>query len=204
MRLARYALAGIAIGAVAALTAPALGLFRADPHQPALVSDEVHQLVSLKTQDGKTASLWSAPTTDGGVCTLFHLAPASSAATPPGLGNSGSDCTIGPSRAPQPAPFQTSLNWLASDTGSGFRLIFYGHVSAASRISRVELSSGAGTFELPFAKGYFLGELPSVASAGDLPMKDAPYVLHGYGSDGRLLASLDLAHVVAMSSPPQR
>jgi len=204
MRLASYALAGIAIGAVAALTAPAFGLFRADPHQPALVSGKVRQLVSLGMQDGNVASVWTAPTTDGGVCILFRLAPASSAATPPDLGTSGSDCVIGPARAPQPAPFQTSLNWIASDTRSEFRLIFYGHVSASSRIGRVELSSRAGAVELPFGKGYFLGQLPSVSSAGELPSEGAPYVLHGYGSDGRLVASLDLAHIVAMSSPPQR
>ena len=81
-------------------------------------------------------------------------------------------------------------------------MIVYGHVSAASRISRVDLSSGSGTKTLPFARGYFLTELPDVPSAGALPSADAPFVLDGYGTDGRLVASLDLAHVVAMSSPP--
>lgn len=199
----RYVLAGVAVGALAAVASPALGLLSASSHQPTLVSDEVQQLLSLELQNGRVASLWQAPTADGGVCTLRHVAPASSAATPPSLGTSGSDCIAGPSRAPQPAPFQTSLSWTRSDSGSGYGLTLYGHVSAASRISRVNLSYGTGEQTLAFAKGYFLVALPDVHAAGELPRENAPYVLEGYGSDGRLIASLDLAHVVAMSSPPQ-
>jgi hypothetical protein len=203
MRRTRYALAGIAIGAVAAVASPALGLFGANGHEPALVADKVQHLVSLELRNGKTASLWQGPTADGGVCTLFHVAPASSAATPPTLGTAGYDCIAGPARAPQPAPFQTALDWTRSDTGSGYGLIVYGHVSVASRISRVDLSVDGSVQRLPFAKGYFLVELPDVPAAGDLP-NDGPYVLKGYGSDGRLVASLDLAHVVEMASPPKR
>lgn len=195
--------AGIAIGAVAAAVSPALGVFRTSPQQPALVAGQVQHLLSVELENGKTASLWQGPTSDGGVCTLFHVAPASAAATPPTLATAGADCVAGPARAPQPAPFQTSLDWTRSDTGSGYGLIVYGHVSAASRIGRVDLSAGGTVRRLPLARGYFLVELPDVPAAGDLP-GDGPYVLEGYGGDGRLVASLDLAHAVAMASPPQR
>ena len=200
-RLAKYALAGVAIGAVAAVASPAVGLFGRSGHQPTLAG-KAQQLVALTAPNGKAVSLWQAPTTDGGVCVLLHVGQASAAA-PPGLADSGSDCISGPSRLPQPAPFQTALNWGRPGDGSAYTLIVYGHVSAASRISRVDLSSGSGTQALPFAKGYFLTELPDVPSAGALPAQDAPYVLKGYDNDGSLIASLDLAHVVAMSSPSQ-
>lgn len=201
-RVAKYALGGIAIGVVAAVASPAVGLFRTNGHQPTLAPGKAQQLLALTAQNSQAVSLWQAPTSDGGVCILLHVGQSSSSATAD-LRNSGSDCIGGPSRAPQPTPFQTSLNWLRSGDGSAFNLIVYGHVSAASRISRVDLSSGSGTQALPFARGYFLAELPDVPSAGALPTQDAPYILKGYGNDGDLIASLDLAHVVAMSSPSQ-
>jgi hypothetical protein len=196
----RYVLAAAA-GAlllVAAASAVAAGhhLFdrlRSDPRVPGIVGARVQELLSLPTPAGEV-SLWIGPTQAGGRCVYLHIGDRAGpgAASP----NGGSQCDVGPSSR-QRIPINTNLTWYP--VRGSFTLLVDGHVAPDSRIAKIELRSAAGARALPLAKGYFLANI-TVAPQGQLPA-GGPYVLVGFGKDGREVARVDLGRIAQSSSP---
>ena len=197
-----YAAVGLAGVVTVLLAAPALGngritIFGHGPNGAEIELGQLRQVVATPTSNGKQAALWVGPTTDGGRCAVLRVAADAATSPPDTIRNNGGWCEGAPLR-PQSAPIATTVNWLSRGDG-GFDLVLAGRVSPS--IARVALQSASGAMPLPLGGGYFVGQLPASAAAGELPTDGAPYVVVGYDRAGAKVASVDLAQLLASSSP---
>lgn len=197
----RHALVAAALGLVAVVAAPALGvghglfgLLDSDPRVPGIVGNRVQQLVSVPTPAGE-ASLWVGPTEASGRCVFIHVGGVANGGVP--TPNGGSQCDIGPS-APQTLPIATNLTWYPAN--GTFTLLIDGHVAPGSRITRVVMKAGAQARVLTLAKGYFLADV-ATAPQGQLPANGTPYVLVGYDKNGQEVSRVDLQRLAGSAGP---
>jgi hypothetical protein len=189
----------VAVTSVAVAT-PALGLdhrvINLFKHSgtPATSIDlaNAQRLVAIPSLNGRVIALWEAPNEAGGGCTFLQVAPLG--ATPDASGRG----ICSPTNVPQPATFQTILNWgLGPDMTSP---VVWGHVADGSGVARVELTSASGSTPLAFNGGYFLGRLPSGGTTGHLP-PGGPFAIVGYDSAGGKVAAVDLGTLIHDSTP---
>jgi hypothetical protein len=156
----------------------------------------MHRLVSGHTSTGEYASLWQAPTTDGGRCVFLRFAKDPLAV--PRAGYDGGACS--PAGAAYRDPIAVAVHWLPA-AQKGFQVLLTG-LHAEPEITQLELKSGASSSPLVFERGHFIGELPSVPSAGELPAGSGPYIVVGYDSAGNEVASVNVnAQIAAMAAP---
>lgn len=161
------------------------------------------KLVSLTLGSGQVVSTWQAPAVNGnGVCTFeAYSAPASADALPTQASSAKCNTTPTPSRWPSPGhPIETWIQGTYDASTNSYRMLLGGHVDPASGISQIELQTPSGTTALPFASGYYLGELANSPSADSLPA-GGPYKLIGLDSAGRKVANVSLEEVVRLASP---
>lgn len=176
----------IALTAVAsALAIPAFGE-RGDRRSPVIDFAKGHRLVSAELRSGKHASLWRAPTAEGGHCVFLELAEDRDAAP--------SDTRSGPGHCAPPAavqlvPIAAFITWVRAPSVS-FNVLVDGKIASTSGIRRIELQSSTASVPLPVQDGYFVGELAAVTSAGSMP--SGSNLLIGYNSGGREVARVDL------------
>jgi hypothetical protein len=134
---------------------------------------------------GTTIALWKVPAKGGWECVFEgSLFPAEwPSGGPPGAGG----C-----RAPgqQPAP-PSDHAFESTSFAGGPAGVISGHVNPASGIARVELHEASGSQTLPFANGYFLGQLPPGGKMGELP-PGGPFTVVGYDAAGKEVASYEL------------
>jgi hypothetical protein len=65
---------------------------------------------------------------------------------------------------------------------------------------QVELHDARGSTTLPFANGYFLGQLPEGGSPGTLP-PGGPFTIVGYDATGKEVATADLKELIKVRTP---
>jgi hypothetical protein len=166
---------------------------------PVLARGSAEKLVELTlTADfsiwtsGDAIAVWRARTEDGWQCTFVAgVDPAQwSSRGLPG----GGDCGP-PGRRPQPRP-DAFLESGFSSPGNVIR----GHVNPASGFVWVELRSAAGSRELAFAHGYYLGQLPPGGEVGELP-PGGPFSVLGYDAEGNEVASVEVRARPEMPTP---
>jgi hypothetical protein len=73
--------------------------------------------------------------------------------------------------------------------------ILSGQVSAASGITRVELSSSTGSSPLSLGRQQYIGELPTSAADASMP-SGGPFVVIGYDATGEEVARTNLNSLV--------
>ena len=114
----------------------------------------------------------------------------------------GGTCSLSPGRRPPPGqPFSTGLSFTLQE--GVYKVLLQGQVAPDLGIARVTLRSATGETAIPFANGYYLGQLPETGSSGTLP-PGGPYALVGYDRAGHVVATQDLGEVVARSAPKAR
>jgi hypothetical protein len=203
-RLSRWGYAAVGLAGVVTvlLAAPALGngritIFGHSPNGVEIELGQLRQVVAIQTSNGEQAALWVGPSTAGGRCAVLRVAADASTSPPDTIRNNGGWCEGEPLR-PQSAPITTTMNWLSRGDG-GFDLVLAGRASPS--VARIELQSASGATPLPLGGGYFVGELPTSAAAGELPTDGAPYAVVGYDHAGARVATVDLAELLASASP---
>lgn len=175
---------------------------QAPPAEPNPDIAHAQKLVQLTLQTdfslwkaGTTVAIWQAPAGHGMTC--FWVASAASPdpgltthGIPGGPGGCGKTITGQPSDGHPFAPLMLTIG------GGGLIL---GHVSSERGIERVALASAAGTVELPFDHGWFLGQLPAGPRA-ELP-PSGPFTLIGYDGAGNAIVRQNIKAVARESAP---
>ena len=145
---------------------------------------------------GDTVAIWVAPSSTDGFCDYVSWADPASHPTPGGdaMPGGGACGTTDPPRSSPGHPF-TDVSMDVSGGG-----LVQGYVAPSSGISRVVLTSAKGATTLPFAGGWFLGQLPPGAVAGHLP-EGGPFALVGYDAAGREVTRFDLDAMHDQATP---
>jgi hypothetical protein len=202
------AVAFAATAAVAALVVPGpglgylRGLFAGDPAPPGvkdviaganrgapanlapqIEADKTHKLIQIQMSDGRTATLWVAPSKSGGVCSYVQRGHRLS-------GGAGCRGETLPASAP--------IDWLLQGGTQDDRVVLVsGSVSDRVRDLRVAYDDGtAETLELN--QGFFLFEIPSQR----LQPGRQPTSLVGYDGNGAEVGRVALGGVGIYPSSP--
>ena len=170
------------------------------PPRPARIDTErAERLVAFHTTSpfgtypsGTELAVWRAPANDGWVCTFVEAAPLPRELF--GMGGGGGSCV---SRTPPPPTGEPPIR---SEFSVGPAGVFDGQVSRDAGIARMGFRSAAGEVPLAFENGFFIGQLPDGdVHAGVLP-SGGPFVIVGYGVDGKVVASLDVEKTIRRAS----
>lgn len=172
------------------------------PTRPRVNLDKARKLVALTLSSdfsiwkkGTIVAVWHAPTLDGREC--VYVAPASP--RPSGVSRS---LPSGPGVCGMPAAqrprSENPFAEMSFSVASGGLIM--GRVEPTSGIVRVELHDATGSRPLPFAGGYFLGQLPEGGSPGKFP-PGGPFTIVGYDAAGNKIASVDLEERYAEAGP---
>jgi hypothetical protein len=158
-------------------------------------SSQAHALVSTPSGPNEVATLWQAPTKQGGHCDFIVLADPTAATAPPTSANGGADCypTLAITRATDAAapPVGVTLSWSRNADASVTTLVT-GATRPSSHVARIELKSAAGVVSVPFAHGHYLASLPGSAAVGQLPTAGGPISMIAYDAKGAIVVTLDL------------
>jgi hypothetical protein len=175
---------------------------RSLPGRPRIDLDKAQRLVALLLSvdfsiwdKGTTVAVWRAPALDGREC--IYVAPVSP--QPRGVSEHlpGGGGVCGPPAGERPTS-QEAFGPIQISSGSGGLVV--GEVGASRGIVRVELHDARGSTTLPFANGYFLGQLPEGGSPGTLP-PGGPFTIVGYDATGKEVATADLKELIKVRTP---